>query len=148
MRYKKNCFYYQICSFVILWGLALASCDTINDDKKSDYVETVQESTNNWSEWEDYGANITADLYYYKNGWKKVKDIKVPDNETYDQYHERKKWMDIAEIDDMKVQRRYKGNDVEFRVYWRRNVYPISESPVNGYLYCFYYKSRAFCFNM
>lgn len=49
---------------------------------------------------------------------------------------------------DCQVQRREWCGEKEFRIRFGREWYPVSESPVKGYRYCFYYLNEVMCFNM
>lgn len=55
--------------------------------------------------------------------------------------------------EDCEVQRRAWCGEAQYRVkvvrsYGKVYYYPVSESPIEGYRYCYYYDSDVWCFNM
>ena len=135
-------------------NIMMTSCQYIGTNENEKVVKDQEGNTENTittqGDWENY-SKITAILYIFKNGnWKPSYE---PNNnsdigESYDEYRARLEEFGPEKINNVNVQRKKIGSETEYRVYWNGNYYPVSESPVKSFKYCFYYKSGPYCFNM
>ena len=122
---KKTLIIIAVFTGMVAGGMVFSSFAAPNKTQNTEISKTISDDDG----WEDYTSGVEAMTYEKRDGeW-----VKKGTSST-----------------GCIVQRRTWCGSPEYRISpnYRRTWYAVSESPVDGYMYCYYVGSSVNCFNM